>query len=293
MRGHPRSSGYIEVDSVLNIAETLAVSISKLSCSDSPRADAEILLAHVLGKPRSHLLTWPEKELAEDGRAAFDALVARRVAGEPVAYLLGSRGFYGLELAVSPAVLIPRPETELLVDAALERLPTTPCRVADLGTGSGAIALALAHGRKDVQVVAVDVSPQALIQAQANAQALGVDVDFRLGSWCDGLVGERFDMIVSNPPYIREDDPHLVQGDVRFEPALALASGADGLNAIRVIIACVPAHLKPGGWLLLEHGYDQAEDVATLLRAAGWRAVESLIDLQGHARVTLGQRSVE
>jgi len=297
VRGHPRSSGYIEVDSVLNIAETLAVSISKLSCSDSPRADAEILLAHVLGKPRSHLLTWPEKELAEDGLAAFDALVARRVAGEPVAYLLGSRGFYGLELAVSPAVLIPRPETELLVEAALARLPVGSCALADLGTGSGAIALALAcelkRGHKNAQVVAVDFSQQALAVARANAQALGVTVDFRLGSWCDGLADDVFDMLVSNPPYIRADDPHLARGDVRFEPALALASGADGFDAIRAIVSCAPAHLKAGGWLLLEHGYDQADDVAGLFRAAGFVAVESLIDLQGHARVTLGQRSVE
>jgi release factor glutamine methyltransferase len=178
-----------------------------------------------------------------------------------------------------------------LVEAALARLPAHACRVADLGTGSGAIALALANERQDAHVVAVDVSPEALAMARVNAQALGVAVDFRLGSWCDGLVDESFDMIVSNPPYIRADDPHLVQGDVRFEPALALASGADGLDAIRAIIACAPTHLKSGGWLLFEHGYDQAEAVAGLLRAAGWQAVASLIDLQGHARVTLGQLS--
>lgn len=281
----------------MNIAQALVLSVSRLVNSDSPRADAEILLAHVLGRPRSYLLTWPEKELSADEQGAFEALLARRAAGEPVAYLMGSRGFYGLDLAVSPAVLIPRPETELLVEAALARLPAGSCRVADLGTGSGAIALALAnesrHERKDVPVVAVDVSPQALAQARANAVALGLTVDFRLGSWCEGLADDVFDMIVSNPPYIRADDPHLAQGDVRFEPLLALASGADGLDAIRAIMACAPAHLKPGGWLLFEHGYNQADAVARLLCAAGFVAVDSLIDLQGHARVTLGQRSVE
>ncbi len=283
--------------SAASIASALRLAQASLPDSDSPRADAEILLAHVLGRPRSYLLTWPEKELSADEQAAFEALLARRAAGEPVAYLMGSRGFYGLDLAVSPAVLIPRPETELLVEAALARLPAGSCRVADLGTGSGAIALALAnesrHERKDVQVVAVDVSPDALAQARVNAQTLGLAVDFRLGDWCGGLADDMFDLIVSNPPYIRADDVHLTLGDVRFEPLLALASGADGLDAIRAIMACAPAHLKPGGWLLFEHGYDQADAVAALLCAAGWQAVESLCDLQGHARVTLGQRSVE
>jgi len=279
------------------IAAVLRAAQLRLVNSDSPRADAEILLAHVLHRPRSYFVAWPETVLSAGEVAAFESLLARRVAGEPVAYLIGSRGFYGLDLAVSSSVLIPRPETELLVEAALARLPLLSCRVADLGAGSGAIALALAYelkrGGKDVQVVAVDVSPQALGVAQSNAQALGVTVDFRLASWCVGLADDVFDMIVSNPPYIRADDPHLARGDVRFEPALALASGADGLDAIRAIIACAPAHLRAGGWLLLEHGYDQADDVAGLLCAAGFVAVESLLDLQGHARVTLGQRSVE
>ncbi|MEW5838243.1 MAG: peptide chain release factor N(5)-glutamine methyltransferase [Pseudomonadota bacterium] len=279
--------------SVSSIETLLQRAQQRLVSSDSPRADAEILLAHVLGKPRSYLLTWPEKMLNETKLAAFESLLQRRVAGEPVAYLLGSRGFYGLELAVCDAVLIPRPETELLVEAALARLPSGDCRVADLGTGSGAIALALASARPDVSVLAADVSPQALAVAQDNAQRLRLKVDFRLGSWCAALGDEVFDMIVSNPPYIRVDDEHLTQGDVRFEPALALASGADGLDAIRAIIGCAPAHLSPGGWLLLEHGYDQAVAVAALLRAEGWQAVDSLCDLQGHARVTLGRRSVE
>ncbi len=275
------------------IADVLCAAQLCLKDSDSPRADAEILLAHVMQRSRSYFVAWPEAQVSVSEAAAFEALLARRAAGEPVAYVLGSRGFYGLDLKVSPAVLIPRPETELLVEAALQRLPSTPCRIADLGTGSGAIALALASERKDVQVVAVDVSAQALALAQENARRLGLMVDFRLGDWCGGLAHERFDMIVSNPPYIRADDAHLALGDVRFEPALALASGADGLDAIRAIITCAPAYLKPGGWLLFEHGYDQAEAVAGLLRAAGLAAVASLFDLQGHARVTLGQRSVE
>ena len=283
--------------STSSVADVLCKAQLCLKDSDSPRADAEILLAHVMQRPRSYFVAWPEAQLSLDESVAFAALLARRAAGEPVAYVLGSRGFYGLDLKVSPAVLIPRPETELLVEAALERLPTTPCRVADLGTGSGAIALALANELKierlDAQVVAVDVSPDALAVARENARKLNLAVDFRLGDWCGGLLNETFDMIVSNPPYIRADDEHLAQGDVRFEPALALASGADGLDAIRAIIACAPAHLKPGGWLLFEHGYDQAEAVAGLLRAAGLAAVESLFDLHGHARVTLGQRSVE
>lgn len=283
--------------SASSVADVLCKAQLCLKDSDSPRADAEILLAHVLGKARSYFVAWPEVLLSAHDVVVFEGLIARRAAGEPVAYLIGSRGFYGLDLTVSPAVLIPRPETELLVEAALERLPKKTCRVADLGTGSGAIALALANElkieRPDAQVVAVDASPEALAVAQENARNLNLAVDFRLGDWCSGLADEMFDLIVSNPPYIREDDVHLAQGDVRFEPALALASGADGLDAIRAIIACAPAHLKPGGWLLFEHGYDQAEAVAGLLRAAGWLAVESLIDLQGHARVTLGRRSVE
>ena len=279
--------------SALTIADMLGAAQLRLNDSDSPRADAEILLAHVMQRSRSYFVAWPDAQLTLDEAAAFEALLARRVAGEPVAYLLGSRGFYGLDLAVSPAVLIPRAETEVLVEAALERLPNKACRVADLGTGSGAIALALASLRSDAQVVAVDMSPEALSVAQENARNLNLVVDFRLGDWCGGLADDVFDMIVSNPPYIRADDEHLAQGDVRFEPRLALTSGADGLDAIRVIIACAPAHLKPGGWLLFEHGYDQAEAVAGLLRAAGWQAVESLQDLLGHFRVTLGRRSVE
>lgn len=275
------------------IGQALRWAVEQLKDGDSPRADADILLAHVLGRPRSYLLAWPERELSPSQWAAFQALVERRAHGEPVAYLTGSREFFGLDLAVSNAVLIPRPETELLVEAALERLPGGPCMVADLGSGSGAIALAIAKMRPKARVVAVDASRQALEVARTNAERLDLrNVELREGDWCKGLADERFDMIVSNPPYLCEDDPHLARGDVRFEPAMALASGVDGLDAIRAIVACAPLHLSPGGWLLFEHGFDQAEAVAGLMRKAGFIDVESLRDLLGHGRVTLGRTPV-
>jgi len=275
----------------LTISDAINYAVQRLLSSDSPRVDAGILLGHVLGKPRSYLFAWPERVLSAGERAAFEALIERRASGEPVAYLLGSRGFFGLDLAVSPAVLIPRPETELLVEATLARLPPGPCAVADLGAGSGAIALSIAHARRDAGVTAVDASPEALAVARANAGRLGLgSVRLLQGDWCGALDREaRFDAIASNPPYIREGDPHLVRGDVRFEPVMALASGPDGLDAIRAILACAPEHLKPGGWLLFEHGYDQAEDVAALMRRAGFSEVGTLRDAQGHGRVTLGR----
>ncbi|MEF3193331.1 MAG: peptide chain release factor N(5)-glutamine methyltransferase [Halothiobacillaceae bacterium] len=275
------------------IGQALYWAVEQLKDGDSPRADADILLAHVLGRPRSYVLAWPERELSPGQWTAFQALVERRARGEPVAYLTGSREFFGLDLAVSNAVLIPRPETELLVEAALERLPGRPCMVADLGSGSGAIALAIAKMRPDARVVAVDASRQALEVARTNAERLGLrNVELREGDWCKGLADERFDMIVSNPPYICEDDPHLARGDLRFEPAMALVSGADGLEAIRAIVACAPLHLGPGGWLLFEHGFDQAEAVAGLMRKAGFTDIELLRDLLGHGRVTLGRTPV-
>lgn len=277
-------------ETAVTIAEALRYARARLAGGDSPRADAEILLAHVLGRPRSYLVAWPEQPLAAEAWASYQRLVARRAEGMPVAYLTGTRGFFGLELAVTDAVLIPRPETELLVEAALERLPHGPCALADLGTGSGAIALAIASVRPEARVLAVDASPAALAVARANAERLGLrNVELRQGDWCQGLGDGRFDMIVSNPPYIRAGDPHLEQGDVRFEPAMALASGPEGLDAIRAILACAPAHLAPGGWLLFEHGYDQADAVAGLLQGAGFSAVQTLADLLGHGRVTLGR----
>ncbi|QWP78818.1 peptide chain release factor N(5)-glutamine methyltransferase [Lysobacter sp. K5869] len=254
-------------------------------------AEAELLLAHALGRSRSWLFAHDDHAVEAEARARFAELLERRAAGEPVAYLLGRRGFWRFDLRVSPATLIPRPETERLVELALERLPAQDApRIADLGTGSGAIALALAAERPRARVLAVDLSADALDIARANAAELGLgNVEFRLGDWFAPLRGERFDLIASNPPYIEADDPHLAQGDLRFEPTSALASGADGLDAIRVIAREGLEHLNPGGWLLIEHGWEQGEAVRALLRAAGWVEVATELDWEQRDRVTLGR----
>ncbi|WP_374013321.1 peptide chain release factor N(5)-glutamine methyltransferase [Pseudoxanthomonas koreensis] len=261
------------------------------ACTGIARADAESLFAHALGKDRAWLFAHATDTLTDAQAADVQALVARRAAGEPVAYLIGRRGFWTLDLEVCADTLIPRPETELLVELALERLdPEAPARVADLGTGSGAVALAIASERPMAAVVATDASPAALAVAQRNAQAHGLgNVWLRRGDWCQALGGERFDLVASNPPYIAQDDPHLVQGDLRYEPATALASGSDGLEAIRAIAAAAPAHLVPGGWLLLEHGLDQGVAVRALLQEAGLADVRTVRDLEQRDRVTLGR----
>ncbi len=255
------------------------------------RHEAELLLLHVLGRERGWLFAHATDLLDPATAEAFAALLQRRIAGEPVAYLLGRRGFWTLDLAVSPATLIPRPETERLVELALERLPEgMPLRIADLGTGSGAIALALASERPLAQIVATDMSGDAIAVAAGNARQHALaNVAFRQGSWHAPLAGERFDLIASNPPYIASDDPHLAQGDLRFEPATALASGHDGLDDIRLIIAGAPAHLQPGGWLLMEHGWDQGEAIRALLEGAGFVEVETALDLEQRDRVSLGR----
>ncbi|MCL1558806.1 peptide chain release factor N(5)-glutamine methyltransferase [Xanthomonas nasturtii] len=254
------------------------------------RCDAEPLLLHALGRDRAWLFMHGRDPLPLSVAQAFESLVQRREAGEPVAYLTGSRGFWTLDLAVSPATLIPRADTELLVELALERFDSVPGRrAADLGTGSGAIALAIASERRQAQVIATDASAAALAMAQRNAHSHGLgNVDCRLGSWFAPLAAEAFDLIVSNPPYIAAHDPHLQQGDLRYEPASALASGSDGLDDIRLIVADAPAHLLPGGWLLLEHGWDQGVAVAELLAARGFAAVATHQDLEQRDRVTLG-----
>ena len=274
----------------MNIATALTHAAKQFITSDSARLDAELLLCSVLGKPRTYLYTWPDKELSDDECQQYDGLIVRRVAGEPVAHILGGRGFWTLDLRVTADTLIPRPETELLVEAALERLPESDGRVVDLGTGSGAIALAIAAECPACEVVAVERSAGALAVARENAQHNGLShVSLLHGSWYEPLAGQRFFMIVSNPPYICVDDPHLHEGDVRFEPITALASGEDGLDDIRLIIAGAGGHLEPGGWLLLEHGYDQGEAVCALLRESGFTEVDDLADLQGHGRVALGR----
>lgn len=256
-------------------------------------SDAEWLLAHALRKPRTWLYTHRDHVLGAGDIATFESLLQRRVSGEPVAYLLGTRGFWSLDLAVTPDTLIPRPETELLVELALARLPVDrECRVADLGTGSGAIALALAHERPRAYVIATDASTAALAVAQGNAERLGIrNVAFRHGSWLQAASDDTFDAIVSNPPYIADRDPHLQDGDLRYEPASALSSGADGLDAIRSIVHDAPTHLVSGGWLLLEHGWEQGERVRELFGSAWFVDVATMRDLEHRERVTLGRYS--
>jgi release factor glutamine methyltransferase len=256
-------------------------------------ADAEQLLAHALGRERGWLYAHGDAPVPEVEADLLEGLVQRRLAGEPVAYLVGRRGFWRLDLGVGPATLIPRPETELLVEQALERLAADrEVRVADLGTGSGAIALALAQERPRARVLATDASAGALVLARRNADALGFGaarVEFRQGDWWAPLAGETFDLVAGNPPYIAEDDPHLALGDLRFEPRAALASGPEGLCAIREIVRDAPAHLRPGGWLLLEHGWDQGAAVRALMAQAGLAEVATSRDLEGRERVSCGR----
>lgn len=258
---------------------------------DSPtaRLDAELLLAHVLGKSRSYLRTWPEQTVIDEQAQRFAALIERRRSGEPVAYILGRQGFWSLDLEVAPHTLIPRADTELLVETALELLPAGPARVLDLGTGTGAIALALASERPGWTLVGVDRVPEAVALAERNRVRLKRgNARFCESHWFSALAGERFRMILANPPYIAADDRHLGEGDVRFEPASALVAGADGLDDIRAIIEQAPAYLEAGGWLLLEHGFDQAAAVRDLFAARGFIKVESRRDLGGHERISLG-----
>jgi release factor glutamine methyltransferase len=254
--------------------------------------DNRILLGHALRLSRVGLITQSERALSAEEATRFAALVERRLRGEPIAYIVGEREFFGLRFAVSDAVLIPRPDTELLVELALERLPPRGS-VLDMGTGSGAIAVAIAHTRADAAVTALDVSPAALAVAQGNASANGASVTFLASDWFAALdATARFDLIVSNPPYIASGDRHLAEGDLRFEPPGALTDHADGLQALRRISHGANAHLAPGGWLLMEHGYDQADAVRELLAAAGFEQVASWHDLAGIERVSGGRLSL-
>ena len=263
---------------------------AQLPDSPTARLDIELLLAAAIGKSRSYLHTWPERIVSSEAAATFATYLQRRSEGEPVAYILGQQGFWKLDLEVAPHTLLPRPDTELLVEVALELLPATPLQVLDLGTGSGAIALALASERGGWQVTAVDRVPEAVALAERNRQRLQLDNAKVLAShWFDALQGQRFALIVSNPPYIAEQDPHLAAGDVRFEPSSALVAGSDGLDDLRQIITQAPQHLLPGGWLLLEHGYDQAAAVRELLARHGFEQIQSRTDLGGHERISLGR----
>ncbi len=276
------------------ITQALAWATQRLSHlpEATPRLEAEMLLAHVLGQARTHLIAWPDKALTPEHEAAFRALVEQRAQGIPVAYLLREREFWSLPLMVSPDTLIPRPETELLVELALARIPADAAwRIADLGTGSGAIALALASERPRCQLLAIDRSAGALAVARANAARLGLrNVVFLRGDWLAPLRAETLEMIVSNPPYIAAADPHIGRGDVRYEPRSALVSGADGLDDIRIIVAGAHAHLKPGGALLIEHGYQQGPAVVAWMQSHGYRRVEDHRDYAGHGRVATGMK---
>ncbi|WP_421314660.1 peptide chain release factor N(5)-glutamine methyltransferase [Aeromonas veronii] len=278
----------------MQIQQARAHIMTVLAGGESPRADADVLLCHLLGCRRSYLMTWPERELDAAQQATLQGWLVRRLNGEPIAHLVGEREFWSLPLKVSSATLIPRPDTEVLVEQALTRIPQGPCAVLDLGTGTGAIALALKSERPELDVWAVDRMVDAAALARENSAALGLPIEVRDGSWFEPL-GEpdrdntpRFAVIVSNPPYIDGADPHLEQGDVRFEPRSALVADDAGLADIRHIVDHAPAYLLPDGWLLLEHGWDQGEAVRQLLRDGGYREVATVRDYGDNDRVTLG-----
>lgn len=259
--------------------------------SDSPVLDAEVLLCVVLQQARSHLKAWPEKQLTTEQWAAFQSLLNKRQAGFPVAYLTGKREFWSREFKVTPDVLIPRPETELLIELALSIIPQNkPLQIADLGTGSGAIAITLAAERPAINVTATDVSTAALQVAQQNARQLNVtNIRFVKSHWFDQLAGALFDIVLSNPPYIAAGDPHLRQGDLRFEPAQALISGPHGLKDVTSITDTARYHLKPGGHLLVEHGFDQQQQVQSVFKQFHYQNIFTHADLSGLPRATEGQ----
>lgn len=271
--------------SSLAVGDQIAWAIDAIRhVTDAARLEAELLLAESAGIRRAAVLAYPERELSPAQASRLEQTVARRRRGEPLAYIVGRREFYSLTLSVCPEVLVPRPETEVLVDAALERLPLSGATVADLGTGSGAIALALKHERPGLKITAVDRDEAALNVARANAAALGLDIEWMLSDWLSELAGRRFDVIVSNPPYVASGDAHFTQG-LAHEPRIALDGGADGLDAYREILREAKTHLVPGGWLIVEHGFDQRDAVGGLANAQGYAVVENVDDLAGLSRV--------
>lgn len=268
----------------------LKAAVARLRQSESARRDAEILLGFVTVRARTFLMAFGETLLTPQQQEQLERLLARRERGEPVAYLIGEREFWSLPLSVSPATLIPRPDTECLVELALERLPSSSCHILDLGTGTGAIALALASERPDCKVTGVDLQPEAVALAQHNAQKLKIgNAQFLQGSWFAPLAGQTFALIASNPPYIDAADPHLAQGDVRFEPSSALVAQQHGLADLSAIVQQAPHYLESQGWLLLEHGWQQGESVRALLQAAGFISIATRRDYGDNDRVTFGQ----
>ncbi|WP_417582115.1 peptide chain release factor N(5)-glutamine methyltransferase [Nitrincola sp.] len=272
----------------MRVDRALALSDQLDGLSETPKLDCELLLCHLLNKPRSYLYAWPDIELSQSQQQNYTQLLERRVAGEPVAHLIGRQGFWTLELEVSPDTLIPRPETELLVEWALQQFSDQPVRVADLGTGTGAIALALASERPGWQITATELHPGAVLLAQRNAERLGIhNVQILAGSWCAPLSG-RYELILSNPPYIDSEHICLTQGDVRYEPRSALVAEQQGMADIIDIIHQAPNYLVKGGWLVFEHGYDQGGAVRAQLDTAGFQQCFTQLDLNGHERITGG-----
>ena len=273
----------------MNISQLLQSAVQSNYLSESATVDCELLLCHVLDVDRSYLKTWPDRGISSADQEQFQQLLQRRIQGEPVAYLIGTQGFWTLDLKVSPDTLIPRPETELLVEAALDLALPDQAKALDLGTGTGAIALALASERNHWQISAVDLMPNAVQLASANCQSHQLDnVEIFQSSWFTEIPAQRFDLIVSNPPYIEDGDMHLTQGDVRFEPASALVSGTDGLDDLRLLIAESVNYLADRGWLMVEHGYNQGPAVRELFEQAGFTQVETRRDLNDLERITLG-----
>jgi release factor glutamine methyltransferase len=251
--------------------------------------ESAVLLAHAVGKDRSWLYAWPEKELSSQHQQHFGNYLQRRLNGEPIGYITGYREFWGLDLKVSPETLIPRPETELLVETALSKIDETAATVLELGTGTGAISVALSTERPTWKILATEADTSALAVALENFKKYNLQIDTRVSNWFENTPDEKFDLIISNPPYIESDDPHLQQGDLRFEPLNALASGKDGLNAIREITQQASAYLVDKGWLMLEHGYNQGKAVFSLFQQSGFSNIETLNDLSGNDRITIGQ----
>jgi release factor glutamine methyltransferase len=272
-----------------SIAKCLREAQQRLSDSETPRLDAEVLLAHVLQQTRSYLHTWPERELSQAQVETYDRLITARANGQPVAHLLGEREFWSLPLQVNASTLIPRPDTEILVETCLHLAIGASASVLDLGTGTGAIALALKSERPQWRVIAVDNAADAVALARLNAERLALEVQIKQSDWFAQLPQQKFDLIVSNPPYIAADDPHLQQGDVRFEPHSALVAAATGFADLQTIIDQAPDYLSIGGWLVLEHGWQQAERCRELFIARGFHAVESRRDYANLDRITLGR----
>lgn len=284
------SAHYLKKTNVITIKQALTDANQKLINSDTAQLDSELLLCHILNQPRSYLFTWPEQELNKEEYKKFENLIKRRIQGEPIAYITGNKEFWSLQLSINSDVLIPRPETELIIEICKHNFSNDQLSAADLGTGSGAIALALAKEFSNWEILATDISNKAIMIANKNREHNKIkNVTVLQSDWCQNLPHQNFDIIVSNPPYIAKCDPHLQQGDVQYEPRTALIAGDDGLEAFNKIAAQVKQYLKPKGWILLEHGFQQGREIRNLLDQYGYSNILTYRDMAGHERVTCGQ----